>query len=88
MIKIEEIATFQLTDGLPHVIVRVRDSEGIVGLGECWWGIPTPDDRKRGGAPIVAACLAAGLCCLFIQLSIADYYPILLLCMIAADPAT
>ena len=55
MIKIEEIDTFQLTDGLPHVIVRVRDSEGIVGLGECWWGIPTPDDRKRGGAPIVAA---------------------------------
>ena len=52
MIAIEEIDTFQLTDGLPHVIVRIRDSEGSIGFGECWWGIPTPSDPKRGGAPI------------------------------------
>ena len=55
MIAIEEIDTFQLTDGLPHVIVRIRDSEGSIGFGECWWGIPTPSDPKRGGAPIAAA---------------------------------
>ena len=52
---IEEIETFQLTDGLPHVIVRIRDSDGSIGFGECWWGIPTPSDPKRGGAPIVSA---------------------------------
>ena len=55
MIAIEEIDTFQLTDGLPDVIVRVCDSEGSIGFGECWWGIPTPSDPKRGGAPIATA---------------------------------
>ena len=50
MNAIEEIETFQLTDGLPHVIVRIRDSDGSIGFGECWWGIPTPSDPKRGGA--------------------------------------
>ena len=55
MNAIEEIETFQLTDGLPHVIVRIRDSDGSIGFGECWWGIPTPSDPKRGGAPIVSA---------------------------------
>ena len=49
MNAIEEIETFQLTDGLPHVIVRIRDSDGSIGFGECWWGIPTPSDPKRGG---------------------------------------
>jgi len=51
---IEEIDVFQLTDGLPHVIVRIRDDSGETGFGECWWGIPTPSDPYRGGAPIVA----------------------------------
>ena len=51
MNAIEEIETFQLTDGLPHVIVRIRDSDGSIGFGECWWGIPTPSDPKRGGHP-------------------------------------
>jgi len=55
MNAIEEIETFQLTDGLPHVIVRIRDSDGSIGFGECWWGIPTPSDPKRGGAPIASA---------------------------------
>ena len=55
MIAIEEIDTFQLTGGLPHVIVRIRDSEGSIGFGECWWGIPTTSDPKRGGTPIAAA---------------------------------
>ena len=55
MNEIEEIETFQLTDGLPHVIVRIRDSDGSIGFGECWWGIPTPSDPKRGGAPIASA---------------------------------
>ena len=52
---IEEIDVFQLTDGLPHVIVRVRDDSGETGFGECWWGIPTPSEPHRGGAPIVSA---------------------------------
>ena len=47
MNAIEEIETFQLTDGLPHVIVRIRDSDGSIGFGECWWEIPTPSDPKR-----------------------------------------
>ena len=55
MNAIEEIETFQLTDGLPHVIVRIRDSDGSIGFGECWWGIPTPSDPKGGGAPIASA---------------------------------
>ena len=55
MNMIEEIDVLQLTDGLPHVIVRVRDGSGKTGFGECWWGIPTPSEPCRGGAPIVSA---------------------------------
>ena len=55
MSTIEKIEVFQLTDGLPHVVVRVEDSSKTVGFGECWWGMPTPADPVRGGAPIASA---------------------------------
>ncbi|MGI9615033.1 MAG: mandelate racemase/muconate lactonizing enzyme family protein [Acidimicrobiales bacterium] len=38
---------------LPNVIVRVRDDDGVEGVGEAWWGI-AGDDPVRSAAPIVA----------------------------------
>ena len=53
--RIESIRTIVLTDGLPNLLVEIVDEAGNVGTGECWWGMPTPDEPARGARPIAAA---------------------------------
>lgn len=55
MAAIEQITTEVMKDkALVNVIVRVRDADGMEGVGEAWWGIPDPARPGRSASPIVA----------------------------------
>ena len=66
MARIESV-TAELLHDHPHtnVITRVRDSDGLEGVGEAWWGIPEPEQPSRTASPIIAVIndmLAPRLC--------------------------
>ncbi len=54
MATIVDIGTDVMDDEqLINVLVRVRDSDGLEGVGEAWWGI-AGEPRARSAAPIAA----------------------------------
>ena len=55
MPRIESVAAELLHDQ-PQVnaIVRIRDSDGLEGVGEAWWGIYDAKQPSRTGSPIIA----------------------------------
>ena len=55
MARIESVAAELLHDkSLVNVVVRVRDSDGVEGVGEAWWGILDPEQPGRTASPIIA----------------------------------
>ena len=55
MPRIESVTAELLHDeALVNVIVRVRDSDGLEGVGEAWWGIHDAARPSRTGSPIIA----------------------------------
>lgn len=55
MAKIESVTTEILTgERLINLLVKVTDSNGIVGVGEAWWGIGDPDEPARAARPIAS----------------------------------
>ena len=55
MARIENVTAELLHDkSLVNVVVRVRDSDGLEGVGEAWWGILDPERRSRTASPIIA----------------------------------
>ena len=55
MARIENVTAELLHDeSLVNVVVRVRDSDGVEGVGEAWWGILDPERRSRTASPIIA----------------------------------
>ena len=55
MPRIESVTAEPLHDeALVNVIVRVRDSDGLEGVGEAWWGIHDAARPSRTGSPIIA----------------------------------
>lgn len=55
MARIESVTAELLHDrSLVNVIVRVRDSDGIEGVGEAWWGILDAKQPSRTASPIIA----------------------------------
>ena len=55
MHRIESV-TAELLHDQPqvNVIVRIRDSDGLEGVGEAWWGIYDAKHPSRTGSPIIA----------------------------------
>ena len=55
MARIESV-TAELLHDQPHtnVITRVRDTDGLEGVGEAWWGIPVPESPSKTASPILA----------------------------------
>jgi L-alanine-DL-glutamate epimerase-like enolase superfamily enzyme len=54
MATIAQVTTEVLDrEQLINVIVRVEDSDGVEGVGEAWWGIPS-EPRLRAASPIVS----------------------------------
>ena len=55
MARIESV-TAELLHDQPHtnVITRVRDTDGVEGVGEAWWGIPVPEQPGKTASPIIA----------------------------------
>lgn len=39
---------------LPQLLVRVTDSDGVEGVGECWWGVWSARDRQPTHGPLAA----------------------------------
>jgi L-alanine-DL-glutamate epimerase-like enolase superfamily enzyme len=62
MNKIAKIETRSLDDSaLSQLLVEVTTEDGLTGVGECWWGIPTPDrpaDASRSIAVALETILA------------------------------
>ena len=62
--SITAVETDVLIDGpVVQLLVHVRDDEGRIGTGECWWGVPAhasqpPDAPVRATAAIVETILA------------------------------
>ena len=55
MARIERVAAELLHDRpLVNVIVRVRDADGVEGVGEAWWGILDIERPRRTASPIIA----------------------------------
>ena len=55
MSRIESVSAELLHDkSLVNVVVRVRDSDGIEGVGEAWWGILDREQPSRTASPIIA----------------------------------
>ena len=55
MPRIESVTAELLRDqSLVNVIVRVRDSDGLEGVGEAWWGIYDAKGPSRTASPIIA----------------------------------
>ena len=55
MPRIESVTAELLHDeSLVNVIVRVRDSDGLEGVGEAWWGIHDANRPSQTGSPIIA----------------------------------
>lgn len=55
MARIDSVAAELLHDeSLVNVVVRVRDSDGLEGVGEAWWGILDPAQPSRTASPIIA----------------------------------
>ena len=55
MPQIESVTAELLHDeALVNVIVRVRDSDGLDGVGEAWWGIHDAKRPSRTASPIIA----------------------------------
>ena len=55
MARIETVAAELMHDrSLVNVIVRVRDSDGLEGVGEAWWGILDTEQPDRTASPIIA----------------------------------
>lgn len=55
MPQIQSVTAELLHDeSLVNVIVRVRDSDGLEGVGEAWWGIHDANRPSRTGSPIIA----------------------------------
>jgi len=55
MARIDSV-TAELLHDQPHtnVITRVRDTDGVEGVGEAWWGIPIPERPSKTASPILA----------------------------------
>ncbi len=55
--RIAAVTTRILTDGgLPQLFVDIESEDGLVGIGECWWGVPNPgrltvSDAGRDAGP-------------------------------------
>ena len=62
--RIEEVRTEAMVAGkLACLLVHVRSSEGLVGTGECWWGVAATDGQPadapvRATAAVVDTILA------------------------------
>ncbi len=55
MPRIESVTAELLHDQpLVNVITRVRDSDGLEGVGEAWWGIFDRDRPSRTASPVIA----------------------------------
>ena len=55
MPRIESVTAELLHDRtLVNVIIRVRDSDGLEGVGEAWWGIYDAKQPSRTASPIIA----------------------------------
>lgn len=54
MSKIAEINTRLLAEPLQQLLVEVVTEDGLKGLGECWWGIPSREEPGRTAKPIAA----------------------------------
>ena len=55
MARIESVAAELLHDkSLVNIVVHVRDSDGVEGVGEAWWGILDPEQPGRTASPIIA----------------------------------
>lgn len=55
MPRIESVTAELLRDrSLVNVIIRVRDSDGLEGVGEAWWGIYDATEPSRTASPIIA----------------------------------
>ena len=55
MARIESVTAELLHDrSLFNVIARVRDSDGVEGVGEAWWGIADQEQPRRTASPIIA----------------------------------
>ena len=55
MARIESVSAELLHDqSLVNVVVRVRDAEGVEGVGEAWWGILDTEQPSRTASPIIA----------------------------------
>ena len=54
MATIEHVRIHPLNHGLTQLLVEIIDSDGVSGIGECWWGIPNAEVPGRGANPIAA----------------------------------
>ena len=54
MAAIEHVRMHPLNHGLTQLLVEIIDTDGVSGIGECWWGIPDAAEPGRGANPIAS----------------------------------